>query len=135
VRSVSVITGIVLLACTLLYSQNIYENHTINHDVCSMPIKAICFKTGTSINTLPTYDETTSTSLYIFLSERLLILSSDVELNPGPSAETQSILDAIAASNIKTSKEIYEVKHEILSVKSEIVSVKNELNTRKIRYC
>jgi hypothetical protein len=64
--------------------------------------------------------------LYISLRERLLILSSNVDFNPGPSAETQSILDAIAASNIKTSKEIYEVKHEILSVKSEIVSVKND---------
>ncbi|XP_045215621.2 uncharacterized protein LOC123565929 [Mercenaria mercenaria] len=65
--------------------------------------------------------------LYNIYSQRLLLLSSDVELNPGPTAETQQSLDAISSSNMIISPHIEQVKHEILAVRADMAEVKNEV--------
>jgi hypothetical protein len=105
-------------------------------DFCSIGSKDFkdlnynCYKSGTSIGTLPheTYIHHTT---YAFFVERLLLLAADVELNPGPSTETQNILDAIAAANLKTSEEIKDVKSEVVAVRSEVLGVKIELASMK----
>lgn len=70
-----------------------------------------------------------SESLYMVYMQRLLLLSSDVELNPGPSNDTQQILDAIKESNRK----IEQVKDEVMAIRSDIAEVKNQVFEIKIK--
>lgn len=65
--------------------------------------------------------------IYLCFSQRILLLSSDVELNPGPSDDTQMILNAIQESNRKFSSELGAVKNEIQNVRLDITSVKSEI--------
>lgn len=72
---------------------------------------------------------------YSRFSQRLLMLSADIEQNPGPTAgptaDTRIILDAITESNNKMFAEIGTVKHEVLNIKSEIHCLKDDLNSVK----
>jgi len=90
------------------------------------------------------------TLLYQTYMSRLLLLSSDVELNPGPvhgdnvdyvpmlqnvsfippaspSPETQMILMAIASSTDRMSKEISDVKGEVVSIQRDLKGVKHDV--------
>lgn len=58
--------------------------------------------------------------MYAAYSCRLLLLSADIELNPGPTEDTKLLLDAIQ-----------DVKNEIVSVKGDVKSVKTELQSIK----
>lgn len=104
----------------------------VGRNYCSAPKQTMCYHVGTSID-MWTSDASMHTSLYAFLCVRLLILAADVESNPGPSSETQTILDAIAESNSKTLKQISEVKNEIASIKSGMSCVKSEISSMKSR--
>lgn len=87
-----------------------------------------CWRFGTYI--AHTYEGTYSeATLYEYFVQRLLMLAADVELNPGPSSDTQEILEAISLSNVKTMQLINDVKTEVLSVKSEISSMKSDLSS------
>lgn len=69
----------------------------------------------------------TSTPIYTSYYARLLMLSADIESNPGPLSENeQIILDAIKASENRVLSELQEVKGDIKTMKSEIRYVKNE---------
>ena len=64
---------------------------------------------------------------YTGLHEHLLLLSSDVETNPGPLSESeQIILNAIESNEKRVLAEISEVKTNINAMKSEIAEVKSE---------
>lgn len=64
---------------------------------------------------------------YASIKTRLIMLSSDVEQNPGPlSASEQTLLDAIQASEQRVLGEIKEVKSEITCIKTEISEIKGE---------
>ena len=53
---------------------------------------------------------------YVEFSSRLLLLSADIELNPGPISDSESnILEAITASENRVLGEIRDVKQEIMS--------------------
>lgn len=110
--------------------------HYISKALCaSIPSNDLaCYYSATSVDTHTVIHENQMFfSMYAFFAERLLLLASDVELNPGPSPETQAILDAIEASNSKTLNEIASLKNEVLSVKSEIGNIKSELSLMKYK--
>lgn len=62
--------------------------------------------------------------LYMSYNQRVLLLSSDIELNPGPSNDTKQILDAIKKSNDRIEK----VRDEVLAVRSDIGELKNQMS-------
>ena len=67
---------------------------------------------------------------YASFAQRLIMLSSDVEMNPGPTNDvshenTERILAAIS----KTSEEIKEVKCAVQSVQQEIYNVSTLIST------
>jgi hypothetical protein len=73
-----------------------------------------------------------SGGMYITYYSRLLMLSSDVELNPGPgtSEDTQLILNAI--QEVKTdlkivSKDIVEIKSELSCLKYDIYTIRKQV--------
>lgn len=66
-------------------------------------------------------------ALYATFSSRVLLLSADVELNPGPTEDTKMILQALE----KNTAELTSIKKEVLGVRSELVCLKSELNTVK----
>lgn len=66
--------------------------------------------------------------------KRLIMLSADVELNPGPTNDMEVILQVIKEANEKTSIEIQQVKQGIESIQSDITSVKCELKAIKLVY-
>ena len=64
---------------------------------------------------------------YAGLYDRLLMLASDVETNPGPLSESeQTLLKAIQSSERKVLDQINEVKADLSVMKSEIEIVKSE---------
>lgn len=62
--------------------------------------------------------------LYDSFSKRILMLSSDVEFNPGPESDTERILKAI----METKSEVTEVKSQVINVTSELQSLKTEMS-------
>lgn len=70
-------------------------------------------------------DAVTYANHYVGLQQRLLILSQDIESNPGPT-EMETILTAIQASEDRVLGEIRSVKSDIMSIKDDIVSIKND---------
>ena len=57
---------------------------------------------------------------YAEINERLLLLSADVETNPGPLSESeQTLLEAIKSSEARVLAEISEVKSEMTIIKTE----------------
>ena len=66
---------------------------------------------------------------YPSFHRRLLLLAADVELNPGPTTDTECILKAIEASNEKTANEIRGLKVDIAGLKGDISGVQKELKS------
>ena len=69
------------------------------------------------------YDSTHGLNNYNGFAQRLLVLSRDVESNPGPT-DMDTILSAIQSSENK-------ILGEIRSVRSELVTIKNDIATLK----
>ena len=69
----------------------------------------------------------------LFIGKRLLLLSADVELNPGPTNEdTELLLNAIKTSENRLLGEIRSVKDDIAIIKTEIATVKEECVKTKL---
>lgn len=66
---------------------------------------------------------------YSSFYSRLLLLSADVELNPGPVSDTELILKAIEESNNKMANDIRGLKDDIAGLKTDISGVKTELKS------
>ncbi|KAL4221664.1 hypothetical protein ACF0H5_019921 [Mactra antiquata] len=66
-------------------------------------------------------NQDSSNLMFYDIAQYKLMLSSDVETNPGP-ADLETILDAIKQSEEK-------VLNQIMSVKSEITDIKNDIST------
>lgn len=131
-----VVGGIMLCCACIPFDEIHFPNDLITSvDKCSRTNCETLLCRMTSSTTARSYDGAFEKlpSVYSSFAERLLTLAADVESNPGPSPDTQTILDAIAASNIKTSQEISEVKTEVLSMKSEVSTIKSELSSMKTR--
>ena len=92
-----------------------------------------------SQNGLDTYYGTNSTA-DLFIEKRLLLLSADVELNPGPTNEdTELLSNAIKTRENKLLGEIRSIKDDIAIIKTEIATVKEEcvktkLDFNKVKY-
>lgn len=75
----------------------------------------------------------TANTLYLGFHQRLLVLSADIESNPGPVSETEiTIIEAIKASEERVLGEIRGVKLEINNVKQELAAVKGECVQTKL---
>ena len=71
-------------------------------------------------------------SYYARLYECLLLLSSNIETNPGPLSESeQTLLNAIKSSEARVLAEISDVKTESSTIKTEIPEVKSECSKTK----
>lgn len=68
----------------------------------------------------------TLTNQYTAYYERLLILSSDVELNPGPLTDKDEILRAIQVSKDDVLGEIRTVQQDIRSIRAEVSAMKQD---------
>lgn len=68
----------------------------------------------------------TLTNQYNTYSQRLLILSSDVELNPGPLTDKDEILQAIRASKDDVLGELRTVQQDIRSIRAEVKAMKTD---------
>lgn len=77
------------------------------------------------------FDVETHANSYVSFQQRMLVLSKDIESNPGPT-DMEQVLIAIKASEDRVLGEIRSVKSEILSIKNDIVSVKNDQVKTKI---
>ena len=74
-----------------------------------------------------------STTTYFSYSSRLLLLSADVELNPGPITDKDEILKAISDSNKELRSDIHALRSDISKIKTDINEVKQtcaNLNTK-----
>ena len=68
-----------------------------------------------------------------YICERLLTLSADVEMNPGPSTdEMETILKAINDSEKRVLDEIRTVKNEMASIKTDLAEVKEDCVKTKL---
>ena len=63
---------------------------------------------------------------YSSYHQRLLLLSADVELNPGPLTDKEEILEAISASREDVLREMKSVKDDIKSIKQEVAGIRTE---------
>ncbi|KAL4240377.1 hypothetical protein ACF0H5_001167 [Mactra antiquata] len=70
---------------------------------------------------------TCGNNIYASYASRMLLLAADIELNPGPTEDTQLILNAI--SDIQES--LSHMKNEIIGVKNEMSKVQTELTSIK----
>ena len=77
----------------------------------------------TSINTC---DQ--QSNLYSSFYQRRLLLAADVELNPGPTEDTQIILNALE----KTNAEMRAIKEEVIGVRSEVKTLKDDISSIKL---
>lgn len=68
----------------------------------------------------------TLTNQYNTYSQRLLILSSDVELNPGPLTDKDEILQAIKSSKDDVLGELRTVQQDIRSIRAEVSAMKKD---------
>lgn len=64
---------------------------------------------------------------YLTFSMRILLLSADVELNPGPTEDTEMILRAL--SDIKT--QVSDMSQDMSAIRSDVKQVKAELKAMK----
>ena len=70
-----------------------------------------------------------------YICERLLVLSADVERNPGPSTdEMDTILKAINDSEKRVLGEIRTVKNEMASIRSDLAAVKEDCVKTKLSF-
>ena len=72
-------------------------------------------------------------AIYCLYHRRVLLLASDVELNPGPTQETELILKAIETANEKKSSEISELGNDKTSLKSDLSCVQSDIRTIKTK--
>lgn len=106
--------------CVVYGQHYIEDNYAVaSYDVCDQK---------TAISTGETALMCKYGGPYSSFAQRLITLSSDVEMNPGPSNDvsnenTERILAAIS----KTSEEIKEVKCAMQSVQQEISAIKDEM--------
>ena len=61
----------------------------------------------------------------------VLLLSGDIETNPGPSSDTEAILHAINESNVAIKTDLGILKQNVTDIKSDLSEMKTELNTVK----
>ena len=61
---------------------------------------------------------------YLGLSQRLLMLSADVETNPGPVTDTELLLQEIRSSKFELLEELKSVKSDIKLIKDEVAEIK-----------
>jgi len=67
-------------------------------------------------------------SVYESLATNALMLSGDIETNPGPVNDTDMILKAISDSNKQLNDQISGLRHDITEVKGDLRGMKTELN-------
>ena len=93
-----------------------------------LPCHAVDFPESFRLFGSSTLSETfTYCNSYAEINERLLLLSADVETNPGPLSESeQTLLEAIKSNEARVLAEISEVKSEMTIFKTEIAQVKTE---------
>ena len=120
--------GTILIYVTLCYYGVVLSGRHFMELVPANP-SAACW--STQIDRLsPISNEHTCTRYggqYLSLSRRMLLLSGDVEMNPGPE-DTQVILDAINRSNEKVAAEIGAVRRDIGGIKDDLRGIKMELS-------
>lgn len=63
---------------------------------------------------------------YMNLAQRLLILSADIETNPGPISDKEAILREIRTSKMDLLEEMKSVKEDIQFIKQEVAAVKTD---------
>ena len=97
-----------------------------------------CCQVHPSVNSFSDWHQTTTIPLnyecayqYNSYYERLLLLASDVELNPGPLTDKDEILQAISASKEDVLREMKMVKDDIFSIKQEVAGIRTE--QRRVR--
>lgn len=73
-------------------------------------------------------DITMSANVHYSYSSRLLILSADIESNPGPISDKDEILNAISNSNKELRSDIKNLRSDISKIKSDINDVKQTCN-------
>ena len=98
------------------------------------------FSCCTAFHTTQSWNDSVSI-LYLYFQERILLLSSDIEINPGPISDKNEILEAIASSKADLLQEIRFVKSDIHCIKQEIstiqqdqIGIKQDMNSMKLKY-
>ncbi|MEW8542875.1 MAG: hypothetical protein AB2693_05020 [Candidatus Thiodiazotropha sp.] len=82
-------------------------------------------RTGMFGTALFDYDSTYDLNNYSGFAQRLLLLSRDIESNPGPT-DMDTILKAIQSSENKVLGEIRSVRSELASIKNDIATLKSD---------
>ena len=74
---------------------------------------------------------------YLGLSQRLLMLSADVETNPGPVTDTELLLQEIRSSKFELLEELKSVKSDIKLIKDEVAEIKldNTVTKSNVENC
>jgi len=68
-----------------------------------------------------------------FQTELLLLLSGDIEQNPGPTTDTDMILGAIHQSKLELTSEINALRHDVSEIKYDLQNVKVEVCSLKTK--
>ena len=121
------ITSETIMLCYRLFQHKLYEPEPLY--LCSN-----IFQSGASIIISPmdyinhgtvtsSFDQIIATQ-YSSLCQRLLLLSSDVELNPGPMTDKEEILYEIRNSKNDVLREIKTVTEDINTIKEEVSGIK-----------
>ena len=121
----------VALSCYMVtWSQfTIVETYTSSSDNCydgfpySLPVYGHSPMLGTMYG-----------GLYSSYHQSLLLLAADIELNPGPTEDTQLILNAIAETNAEIGLikgDVIQIKEDVVNVTSKLQKLNSEINTVK----
>lgn len=100
--------------------QNIYNCvHLFLTGYSTGELHQSCTLSYPDIHATQTWNES-SHILFPHFHERILLLSSDIEMNPGPISDTNDILQAISSCKADLLQEIRFVKSDIHCIKEEI---------------
>lgn len=113
------------LLASIQYLQINFTTSVI-HSCDTSPMNSLIHASNTAVQNCPI-----NGLLYKSYMTRLLLLSSDVELNPGPTPDTEQILKAIEHGNHETARQILEVKENIQELKSDITTMKHDIGAIK----
>ena len=113
-----IVIGMELIACeVVMVSWNSYQNMAASHIDCSGYQYSTDNLVSNSVSVPFNY---TVLNQYRSFFERQLLLSSDVELNPGPLTDKEEILGAIQSSKDDVLMGLRTVEKDILSIRSDI---------------
>ncbi|MEW8547341.1 MAG: hypothetical protein AB2693_27855 [Candidatus Thiodiazotropha sp.] len=121
-----VVFGIELIAGEGLILLGRMNQHSLSTETCDWEHNLIIDYPGIGHRQITTPFNYTLNNQYNAYSQRLLILSSDVELNPGPLTDKDEILQAIRASKDDVLGELRTVQQDIRSIRAEVSVMKQD---------